>query len=277
MTDELRHLSDDLTAGDADAAGFERALLDEVERFVARRRILIASDFDGTLSEIVERPRDARPVAGAVDIIERLATLDEVTVLLISGRGLDELASLSGGPAGAHLVGGHGAQFSTSLRLDSPADRIDPDLYERVNGDLQAIAAQDPGLEVEQKATGVALHYRRADATRGEEAAKQARDRLEALEGVHVKTGKAVVEFSLVQASKGKALRRVREALRADATLFVGDDVTDEEGFEALGPEDVTIKVGDGVTRARHRIADPGDVVSLLALVYERRKRATSA
>ncbi len=256
---------------------FDQTLADALERFASRDEVFVALDFDGTLSEIVDRPMDARPAPGAIDIVERLAALPGVTVSLVSGRGLKELAELSGPPAHAHLIGGHGAQYSDGLPLPSPAEGMDEAAYERVLDKLRALSVEDPGLEVERKATGVALHYRRADAEHGERVAREAERELGAMDGVHVKTGKKVVEFSLVDASKGKALEAVRQALDVEATLFIGDDVTDEEGFAVLGPQDVSVKVGEGATRATHRVADPGEVVQLLAMLLERRQQQTKA
>jgi trehalose 6-phosphate phosphatase len=59
----------------------------------------------------------------------------------------------------------------------------------------------------------------------------------------------------------------------SDATLYVGDDVTDERAFSALDPAsgDLTVKVGDGETVAAHRVPDQPSVVSLLNLFVHQR------
>jgi trehalose 6-phosphate phosphatase len=46
--------------------------------------------------------------------------------------------------------------------------------------------------------------------------------------------------------------------------LYLGDDVTDEDAFRSLGPDDVTVKVGDGGTAARYRVSDPAAALALL-------------
>jgi trehalose 6-phosphate phosphatase len=68
----------------------------------------------------------------------------------------------------------------------------------------------------------------------------------------------------MTDADKGDALRRLREELGSAGTLYLGDDVTDEDGFRALGPDDVTVKVGEGPTDARYRVADLDGVLALL-------------
>jgi trehalose-phosphatase len=60
------------------------------------------------------------------------------------------------------------------------------------------------------------------------------------------------------------------EALEVHATLFIGDDVTDEDGFAVLGSGDLGIKVGEGATKAAHRVADPHEVIRVLWNLHER-------
>ncbi len=74
----------------------------------------------------------------------------------------------------------------------------------------------------------------------------------------------------------GKALEWLRELTAASAVLFIGDDVTDEDGFRVLEAGDVGIKVGTGETAAQFRISDPAEVSELLAELVTVRKRALS-
>jgi trehalose 6-phosphate phosphatase len=85
--------------------------------------------------------------------------------------------------------------------------------------------------------------------------------------------GKAVVELSVVEASKGAAVRALRERLGVDAVLFAGDDVTDETALSTLEPDrDVGVKVGEGPTAAAHRVADPEAVAALLTELADLRQ-----
>ena len=100
----------------------------------------------------------------------------------------------------------------------------------------------------------------------------QARDRLlaDAAAGpgaapdLTAKPGKDVLELAVTDADKGAALVRLRGELGADAVLYLGDDVTDEDAFRALGDDGVTIKVGDGDTVAAHRVPDLDGVRAVL-------------
>ena len=90
--------------------------------------------------------------------------------------------------------------------------------------------------------------------------------------GVEVKRGKKVFEFSVVSGDKGQAMDWLRSEFEATATLFIGDDITDEDGFIRLGGIDVGIKVGEGQSAAAFRIADPEAVVAVLVRLQEDRR-----
>jgi len=85
-----------------------------------------------------------------------------------------------------------------------------------------------------------------------------------ATENRTVKVGKEVVEIAVVQADKGVALRRLADEVGAEAVVYLGDDLTDEDAFSVLGPGDVGIKVGDGPTLARYRVTDSTAVLTAL-------------
>jgi trehalose 6-phosphate phosphatase len=79
-----------------------------------------------------------------------------------------------------------------------------------------------------------------------------------------LKPGKEVLELAVTDADKGTALLRLRDDLGAVATVYLGDDRTDEDAFRVLSPGDLTVKVGEGETAARYRVPDPAAVVLLL-------------
>jgi trehalose 6-phosphate phosphatase len=86
--------------------------------------------------------------------------------------------------------------------------------------------------------------------------------------------GKNVVELTVLEANKGHALVELARATGSDATLYAGDDVTDERAFAALDPAtgDLTVKVGEGETLACQRVPDQGAVVELLERFVDLRR-----
>ncbi|MBX7448314.1 trehalose-phosphatase [Mycolicibacterium sp. 3033] len=225
-------------------------------------RLLVTSDFDGTLSEIVSNPADARPLPAASDALVALAGLPDTEVALISGRALRDLRTLSSMPAAVHLVGSHGAEFDSGFAHD-----IDTDLLHTITETLSAIAADKPGVTVETKPASVALHVRNASDADGDAALAAARDAAESWDA-HATAGKAVLEFAVISTDKGEALDILRAEHGAGAVVFFGDDVTDEKAFRRLTDADVGVKVGPGDTAAAYRVDAPEDVAAALAHLH---------
>jgi trehalose 6-phosphate phosphatase len=230
-------------------------------------RLLVVSDFDGTLAPIVNNPSDARALPAAAAALTALADLPDTAAALVSGRALGVLQELSALPSTIHLVGSHGAEFTTGFAHD-----IDEDLLERITAELNDIASERPGVTVETKPASVALHVRNASPADGEAALEAARQAATAWDA-HVTAGKAVLEFAVVSTDKGEAVDILRDQTAATAVVFLGDDVTDEKAFRRMRDGDVGIKVGPGETLARHRVSSPDDVAAALEYLLEARRK----
>ncbi len=233
-------------------------------------RLLVTSDFDGTLAPIVNNPADARALPAAAEALIELADLPSTTAALISGRALDVLRALSrfsGVPSTVHLVGSHGAEFDTGFVHD-----IDRALLDRITAELNTIAEGRPGVAVETKPASVALHVRNASADDGEAALREARSAAGSWDA-QATEGKAVLEFAVIQTDKGEAIDILREQHDASAVVYFGDDVTDEKAFRRLRESDVGVKVGPGDTAARYRIETPEDVAAALKYLLDERRR----
>jgi trehalose 6-phosphate phosphatase len=79
--------------------------------------------------------------------------------------------------------------------------------------------------------------------------------------------GKKVVELRPEGLTKGTAVRRIADEHPDRTPVYLGDDTTDEDAFEALHDLDrdaLTIRIGAEETRADHRLADPDAVVAYL-------------
>ncbi len=245
--------------------------------------LLVACDYDGTLAPIVDDPDRAAPLPGAIEALADLAALPATWVSLVSGRSLDALVALAGPPRAIGLIGSHGAERVAPTGSPSTGGRQRPDGVSEAPSDeaaqllaelvaaVGAEVAQLPGSRLETKPVGVAFHYRRADPAAGASAADSLIERLSPRPGVHVRTGKMVAEFAVAGADKGEAVRALIDQTNPDITVFVGDDVTDEDAFAVLGADDLGIKVGPGATAASHRVTSPDDVLAVLLRLAQRR------
>ena len=229
---------------------------------VAAPVLLVACDYDGTLAPIVDDPADAQPDARAIDALRTLSALPDTIVAVITGRARADLARFVGDMPDVIFVGGHGGEWED--------EEVTPEA-DALASVLREVAAGFPGSTVEAKPTGAAFHYRQLiDGHTAGDAAQAAIDAV-ANQAASVLHGKRVVEFSTVDVGKGTALRRLREELSPDVIVFVGDDVTDEHGFAALGASDIAVKVGGGETAAPWRLAGQADVAPLLEELGSRR------
>ena len=221
--------------------------------------VLVATDYDGVVAPIVADPAAAFPLPGTVVALEALAGLPGVTVALVSGRDRATLGRLSGASPALVTVGSHGAEWDEGFEGALTADLRE--LRSTVLAGLTEIAQRFPGAAGEPKPLGAALHVRNVvDPSAGPVALEEARRGPAALPGVHATDGKAVLELTVLDASKGRALQMLRERTGAAAVLYLGDDVTDEKAFAVLtAAEDVSVKVGDGATAARFRVDSPAD------------------
>jgi trehalose 6-phosphate phosphatase len=247
-------------------------LREAIRRIAGTDHLLVALDFDGTISPIVDRAGDARPLPRSATALAGLAALPRTTTALLSGRALASLRAVASPPVDTLLIGSHGAEAwlgpgSTELTLDED-QRI---LLAEVRGLLEEIVEQAPGTLLEDKPAGVVLHTRLAEDDVAEDAVAAARSLLQDRKGVFLKTGKRVLETSVVNASKGEGLTFLRQITGATAVLFAGDDVTDEDALGRLEPGDVGVKVGLDFTQAEFRVESPVHVAELLeALLQER-------
>ena len=237
-------------------------------------RLLVALDFDGTLAPEVDDPERARALPEARDAVLRLLGMPHVRVALVSGRSLASLEHVSQLPDNALLIGSHGIE----IRLDDPEDSIGLDAAELRNVGvlkevLTEVADSIDQVWLEPKPAGFALHTRLATEHNSRVAHLVARSETAAeIEGLTVRDGKNVLEFSVRSTTKGEAIEHLRAYTGATAVFFAGDDVTDEDGFAALDVDDVGLKAGEGSTLASHRVKGPVEVARALTLLADLRE-----
>lgn len=233
-------------------------------------RLLVSTDFDGTISPIVAHPPDARPIPSAMTALTELAGLKNTTSALISGRSLADLKILSGAPSVVKLVGSHGSEFDEGIF--EGVDDAGRDRLSRLIAALEAVSSRYPGSTVESKPISVAFHVRNVSPADARQALDDALNAADAYD-VHLTEGKAVREFAIIRTDKGEALDLLRRRADATSVVYFGDDVTDEWAFRRLDQDgaDVGIKVGSGDTVAAFRVATPDDVAEALQFLNESR------
>ncbi len=258
-------------------------VLEALTKISETERLLVGTDFDGTLAPIVDDPATARALPEAVEALRSLATIPGTVVAVVSGRGLADLRMLLGETDNMQLIGSHGAEVS-SMSTDGSQHPEHTGRSElsvtaaarlgRLRRALQGITSEYPRIKLEPKATGVAVHLRGADPDDARAVTKAIEQDPATWPGVHLLRGKMVLELTVVATDKGRALQQVARENHCTGIIFIGDDITDENAFLSLGPDDVGVKVGSGTTAADVRIADPARVADLLHVLDATRRRS---
>lgn len=185
-------------------------------------------DFDGTLTDFVDPAKDPTPGQVTLDLLAALSTQLDGRIAIISGRSLDSLAGLL--PIdGLELTGSHGLERR----------RADGTRLPFATGDVGALhdegrkLASELGVLLEEKPAGAAFHYRGKPGVESE--VSDAVARLAARHDVEFRRGAMVMEVRSPGPNKGDAIRTMmaEPPFVAGTPLFVGDDITDEDGFAA--------------------------------------------
>ncbi|MBS1672346.1 MAG: trehalose-phosphatase [Actinobacteria bacterium] len=237
-------------------------------------RLLVALDFDGTVSPHVVDPMSARALPAAVAAVARLAAAPETFVAYVSGRSLPDLREITAHDDASPvlLAASHGAQYwfpDTGEETDltsEPADRAE------VIGELRELIADLDGVAYEPKTFGFGVHTR--SAAPGQEELAFVRVEKWAPQRIPTwrrRTGHHLREFSWRDEGKDAALSRLRAHVDATAVMFAGDDVTDEDGMRTLAGDDLGVRIGAGETAAGLRVADPAAFSVLLEALADAR------
>jgi trehalose 6-phosphate phosphatase len=223
-------------------------------------------DVDGTLLEYAARPQAVRVDAELLDLLQRLHAVAGGALALISGRSVGDIDNLFA-PLTLPAAGQHGTERRTA---DGTMHRHAPPIENlgRAAAEIVRLTAAHSGLVFENKGMALALHYRLAPALRAH-AEREMRAIAAGLgDAFELQTGKFVVEIKPSGKDKGSAIAEfASEAPFAGRMpVFIGDDLTDEPGFEVVNRAGGhSVKVGPGITRARWHLFDAAAVRRWLA------------
>lgn len=257
-------------------------MLAEVHRaFVARRRgtrLVLLSDFDGTLAEFDLDPTLPRIRSDAFAALVALSSLSHVTLGLVSGRRVADLARRVPLGPDVYLAGLHGLEIAVGeRRWQHEAVGAAQAAAGALETALTGLVTRHPGARLEAKGPSVAVHVRGvAREQRG--LVLEAADRIAApwLAAGALKrlAGADVLEFLPAAAwTKGDALRWIvhdveRLTGQTAWVAYFGDDLTDEDAFRAID-EGVSVVVGRRASTARFRLESTAEVASVLIDVAE--------
>jgi trehalose 6-phosphate phosphatase len=205
-------------------------------------------DVDGTLLELADSPSGVAVDPGLVPLLERLRIRSGGAVALVSGRTIESLDLLLGS-AGLPVAGLHGCERRDARGTLHVASVAREQLSEVREG-LQRLVARHPGLLLEDKGAGLALHFLKARELEHELRAEVALLAAPLVPRFTVLDGHAVIEVKPAAHTKDSAVTSFMEEppFRGRVPIFIGDDQTDYDGFAAVRRHDgLAIAVGPRV------------------------------
>jgi trehalose 6-phosphate phosphatase len=222
-------------------------------------------DVDGTILKLAATPNGVAPSKRVCQALRRLSASLDGAVALISGRTIDNLDRLFA-PLRLPSAGLHGLERRDAAGRLHVLGEIEA--LEHLRPPFAELAASKKGVMLEDKGRALAIHYRKAP-----QEAESVRHQVDDLvrpsaEELKVLHGKMVSEVKPRHADKGSAIRGFmgEPPFEGRVPVFVGDDVTDEDGFAMVnGFDGYAIRVGrDSETAARYRLADVDQVIAWL-------------
>ena len=227
-------------------------------------------DVDGTLLELADSPGGVAVDEALLPMLQELRVAAGGAVALVSGRTIENLDQLLG-TAHFPIAGLHGCErrdVNNQLHVAPIAVEQLADL----RGGLARLAQRHSGLLLEDKGAGVALHYFKAREMEHELRAEVALLAAPLVPKFAILDGHAVIEVKPAAHTKGSAVSAYMEEapFRGRQPIFIGDDVTDYDGFAAVRRHDgLAIAVGPRV-KSEWWLPGPAAVRGWLEQLLER-------
>jgi trehalose 6-phosphate phosphatase len=213
-------------------------------------------DVDGTLLDIRPHPGDVIADPALQELLLALHDKAGGALALVSGRTIEDLDRIFS-PLRLPAAGTHGAKLRFG---DGSTVEAQGELLRAASGIIEAFVATHPGLLFEDKGAALTVHFRHAPDLRSEVLSLLASCTIE--NDLVVLEGKMVAELKLAKFNKGTAVGTFMNlsTFRDRKPVFIGDDVTDEYGFDIvnrMGGLSIRIDRAGNATKASYRLIEP--------------------
>ncbi len=252
-----------------------RSLLQQIKE---RRRLLLISDFDGTLAPIVARPEEAAILPEVEPVLRRFAAVGGCVVALVSGRTLEDLRARVD-VSGCFYAGNHGLEWSDPASPQSPPvlNESVATAMDRFRHAAEMAASEVPGAFVENKRYSVSIHFRLVAPERAPDLVSCIVRLAQFFRGeLDLQIGRKVLEVRPSGTpDKGDITRRLLSLAEqrlggVPVVLYFGDDAGDESAFRVLRRHGYTVQVGRLQTGscAEFRLDSPYEVSRFLERLW---------
>src|SRR3989338_215918 len=249
---------------------WDRIKIDLENKFLA-----IFLDYDGTLTPIAQTPDRAILAQDIRVLLKKLAKMPDCKLAIISGRalaGIERLVDIKE----IEYVGNHGLEIGGSaINFESLLTPRFKEIIGQIKNNLNVQLAAIEGILVEDKGLTLSIHYRLMDEQHMPRLKKILNKVIKPyLPGKEVRAGFGKKVFEIrppVQWDKGKAilwlLKNAQYGFKKTGALpiYLGDDFTDEDAFEAIKNKGLTVRVGSAKSsHARYYLKDTEEVSQFL-------------
>lgn len=246
--------------------------IDDLSKHIGIKGLFLFLDFDGTLSRLVPDPQRARMLPGLRKILKRLSSDPHVRIMIISGRSLSDIRERVGIPSLIY-AGNHGFEIFLKNRCLLRKGEKYKTIVRWASALLENQLKGIPGVIIEPKGLSVAVHFRntpRGSVSTMRKAVATIAQLKEIKKKLALTSGKKIYELRPHRIwNKGSAVIWAWQRLAPTyLPICIGDDVTDEDAFRALGKKGLTIRVGRSQkSEAQYYVRRPEDMVKLLGRI----------
>ncbi|MFA5325799.1 MAG: bifunctional alpha,alpha-trehalose-phosphate synthase (UDP-forming)/trehalose-phosphatase [Bacteroidales bacterium] len=228
---------------------------------------LILLDYDGTLSAFKKRPEDASPDKNLLDLLSWLSSDKRNNVVISSGRDHKTLEEWFGSLK-IGLAAEHGAFYKEKGKWH---ENIHKEEWNQETLDVfQKVTDKTPRSQLEIKNTAMVWHYRQVDPWLALIRLQQLTNALIGpctRNNLNIVQGNKILEVKYPDSTKGSEVNRLLSIKSYNFILAMGDDTTDEDMFNALPDNAITIKIGNLSGVAKFNLLKQPDTLSFLKML----------
>ncbi len=255
---------------------------EDVKRSIKKKFIYLFLDYDGTLSPIARAPDKAVMPDRTKDLLCKLSKRPNCKIAIVSGRALNDISKRVG-LKNIVYVGNHGFEIKgPEIKFKVPVSSRYRRVVKEIKSRLEKNLSSFKGVLIEDKGFCLVVHYRLADendvpAIESEFYVSTFLD--EFRNNIQVRSGKMSREIRPPMLwDKGVAVlwlldrqsSLIRDKKMEVLPVYIGDDVTDEDAFQALRSRGLTIFVGKPKnTKARFYVKNTTEVIKFLEMVLK--------
>lgn len=245
------------------------------QKYDRAKQRLILLDYDGTLAAFKSHPEDAKPAPELLALLQQLANDPANHIVINSGR--DQLILEQWlGMLPISMAAEHGAFYKEDGIWHNKIRKID--WGTGIMSILQLFVSKTPRSHWEMKETALVWHYRECDTWLGTLRAQQLVNALLSIctrQKLQIMQGNKVVEIKSPEYNKGSEINRLLSGKSYDFVMAMGDDVTDDDMFQALPKNAISIKIGSVSEAANYNLLFQKDVLPLLQTIISRQEGAS--